>query len=1064
MQPASCLTCDTKLLKIRPSEQWRSALGSIKAGLAAGLLVLIIALPYKAVAAPGSVPTATNLAMAAGTNSLASGPSVPSGTVLTFVASVSSGSTKLTQGRVTLCDASAVSCTDIHQFGTAQLTSAGTARFRFVPGIGSHSYKAVFAGTPGASPAYAASNSATVALAVTSPAAKAKTTTTLTVTGDAGQYSMTANVEGIVDRPGLASPTGSVSFLNTSTANAVLGTSTVGPASSGVNLINSDNPSLAIAPTVIATADFNGDGFPDLVVGNYNTGTELLDVLLGNGSGSFTPVATPTGGHYTTRIAVGDYNGDGIPDLAVASIDDYSVTILLGNGDGTFRAGPSSIPITAQDMVTGDFNRDGIADLATAEGYAVSIFLGKGDGTFTEAGKNSWPGINPLYLAAGDFNGDGLTDLAVSDTAVSGTVFLLLNKGDSTFSKTALSPTTGLSLGGIAAGDLNGDGLLDLVLANYDGGSGNGVTVLLGKGDGTFEAAKLYGATPLGQRSVVVGDFNGDGTPDLATGQEFGGSIALLLGNGNGTFEDAIVENPNGGDNGYLAAADFNGDGFADLALPGAGVVNVLLAQPTKSVTAALPSVVLNQPGTYQIVVNYSGDGVYDSSSSPATGLFYRLSPTVTVTPSATNVQSPNPLTVAVAVAAVRGYPTPTGLVNLTTDSLLSSGYSSGYFALSQGSAIIPIPTYFLHTGTNLLIVNYLPDAASQSIYEGQSGSATVVVTPSPAAAPPQFSPPAGTYSSAQTVTFTDTTPGATMYYTVDGSDPTSASAVYNGPIAVMSTETIQAIAMANGFAASPISTASYTIGAPSFKPVLGSLSPAYTSAGGQGFALTVNGSGFSEDSAILWGSTPLATKFVNGNQLVAQVSASDDATAGIIPITVQTPSGGVVSSVLQFEIDSATTGSMAAPDFSTATATIAAGSTATYLVTLPSTATSVAAICLNLPTGATCSYSAAKEAVAVSTLSTTPGGTYTVTMVFTETEPGAATAVVLVPILLLPFAWVRRKTSSMRLCFMILLGALLLVPAACVTACGGNSGSTQTPPTVTQQVTSSATVSLTVQ
>jgi hypothetical protein len=403
--------------------------------------------------------------------------------------------------------------------------------------------------------------------------------------------------------------------------------------------------------------------------------------------------------------------------------------------------------------------------------------------------------------------------------------------------------------------------------------------------------------------------------------------------------------------------------------------------------------------------------------------------------------------------------------VNLTTATLFSSGYSSDYFALNQGSASIPIPTYVLHTGTNLLTVNYLPDAASQSIYEGQTGSATVVVTPPPFAAPPQFSPPAGIYSTLQTITFTDTTPASTMYYTQDGSDPTSASAVYNGPIAVTSTETIKAIAVAIGYAASPISTASYTIGAPSSKPVLGSLSPAFTSAGGQGFALTVNGSGFSEGSTILWGSTPLATQFVNGNQLVTLVSASDTVTAGTIPITVQTPAPGrLVSSVLQFEVDSATTGSTAAPVFSTATATIAAGSTATYPVVLPSTATSVSTTCLNLPTGATCSYSAASGAVTISTLSTTPAGAYTVTVVFTETEPGTATAVLLVPILLLPFAWLGRKTSSRRLCFAILLGSLLLVPAACVTACGGSSGSTQMPPTVTQQVTSSATVSLTVQ
>jgi hypothetical protein len=956
---------------------------------------------------------------------------------------------------VTLCDASARSCTDIHQFGTAQLTTAGTARFRFVPGIGNHSYKAVFAGTSGGSPAYAASSSATATLAVNGPATKVNTTTTLTVTGDAGQYAMTSTVEGIVNRPGLAAPTGSVSFLNTTATNAVLGTSAGGPASSGVNLINSENLPLPMASNLIATADFNGDGFPDLAtVGNYyDSGNALLYVLLENADGSFITVATPIPGLNPTWLTVGDYNGDGNPDLAVASFDSYTVSILLGNGDGTFRVVPRSIPITAQDMVTGDFNGDGIADLATAEGYAVSIFLGNGDGTFKAAQKNSWPEVNPLFLATGDFNRDGLTDLAVSDTAVTGSVFLLLNKGDGTFSKTGLTPATGIFVGGIAAGDLNGDGNLDLALAS-------GMTVLLGKGDGTFQAPKLYGGSAYG--SVVIGDFNGDGIPDLAAGA--GGSVTLLLGNKNGTFGDAIIDGGNEQGNSYLATADFNGDGFADLALPGTDV-NVLLAQPTESVTATLPSVVLTQPGTYQMIAKYSGDGLYQSSSSPVDNETFLLIPTVTVTPSATSVTSPSPLTVAVVVGAVKGYPTPTGLVNLTTATLYSSGYISNYFALSHGSATISIPTYVLHTGTNILTANYIPDAASQTIYEGQNGSATVVLVPPPSAAAPQFSPPAGTYSTSQTVAFTDATQGSTMYYTLDGSDPTNGSAVYSGPVAVASTETVKAIAMANGYAASPISSASYTIGAPGSKPVLVSLSPAFTSAGTQGFALTVNGSGFSKGSAILWGSTPLATQFVNGDRLVTQVPASDTATAGVIPITVQTStSGGVVSNGLQFEMDSATPGSTSAPVFTTAAASIAAGSTATYPVVLPSTATNVSATCLNLPTGAMCSYSAASEAIAIHTLSTTPAGNYTVTVVFTETEPGTMTAVVLMPILLLPFIYLRRKTSSRRLCFTIVLGALLLVPAACVTACGGNSGSTQTRPIVTQQVTSSATVSLTVQ
>jgi hypothetical protein len=1027
-------------------------LGLGNAGLATAFFALIIALPCKAIAGAVSVPTSTNLAMMTGTNSLASGASVASGTVVTFVAAVTSGATKLTRGRVMLCDALAASCTDIHQFGTAQLTSAGTARFRFVPGIGEHRYKAVFAGTPGGSPAYATSSSATATLAVPGSGAKAKTTTTLAVTGDAGQYAMTATVEGIVNRPGIAATSGSVSFLNTTAANAVLGTAAVGPASIGVNLINGGSQPLAIGSNLIATADFNGDGFPDLVVAEnyYDSGKALLNVLLENVDGSFTPVTTPIPGLNPTWLTVGDYNGDGIPDLAVASFDSYTVSILLGNGDGTFRIVPSSIPITAQDTVTGDFNGDGIADLATAEGYAVSIFLGNGDGTFKAAQKNSWPQVNPLFLATGDFNRDGLTDLAVSDTAVRGSVFLLLNKGDGTFSKTGLTPATGIFVGGIAAGDLNGDGILDLAL-------GSGMTVLLGNGNGTFQAPKLYSVSE--QESVVIGDFNGDGIPDLAAG---GG--ALLLGNGDGTFGDAIMGHANELGSGYVATADFNRDGFADVALPGSEV-NVLFAQPTVSVTATLPGIQLTKPGSYQMQAKYPGDGHYQSSSSPVSSVTFRLIPTVAVKPSVTSVQSPDPLTVAVIVTGVKGYPVPTGLVNVTNATLYSSGYISDYVLLNHGNASIPIITSALHIGTNLLTVNYFPDAASQSIYEEQTGSATVVMTTAPAAAVPQFSPPPGTYSTSQTVTFTDTTPASTMYYTLDGSDPTSASAVYKGPIVVTSTETIQAIAMANGYVASPISTASYTIGAAISKPILGTLLPAFTSAGNKSFALTVNGSGFTADSVVFWGKAALATQFVNANQLVTQIATSDIAAAGTIPISVQTPApGGAVSNALQFEIDSATTGSATPPAFRTTTATVAAGSTAVYPVILPSTATNVSATCLNLPTGATCSYSAASGTVTMSTLSSTQAGTYTVTVVFTETEPGVVAAVPLLPILLLPFAWLRRKTSSRRLCLMVLKVVLLLVSAACISACGGSSSSTGTPPVITHQMTSSATVSLIVQ
>jgi hypothetical protein len=166
--------------------------------------------------------------------------------------------------------------------------------------------------------------------------------------------------------------------------------------------------------------------------------------------------------------------------------------------------------------------------------------------------------------------------------------------------------------------------------------------VLLGKGDGTFQAPKLYGSTYLHQASVNIADFNGDAIPDLAIGQDFNGSIPILLGKGDGTFGNAVLAPTDTYPVGYLTVADFSGDGISDLVAAGdSRGFDLLLTQPTESITATLPSVVLTQPGTYQFAAKYSGDSLYQSSLSPADSFFFLLNPTVTVTPSATNVQSP---------------------------------------------------------------------------------------------------------------------------------------------------------------------------------------------------------------------------------------------------------------------------------------------------------------------------------------------------------------------------------------------------------------------------------------
>jgi hypothetical protein len=248
--------------------------------------------------------------------------------------------------------------------------------------------------------------------------------------------------------------------------------------------------------------------------------------------------------------------------------------------------------------------------------------------------------------------------------------------------------------------------------------------------------------------------------------------------------------------------------------------------------------------------------------------------------------------------------------------------------------------------------------------------------------------------------------------------------------------------------------------GTPQADALLDSLSPSIATAGGAAFKLTVNGSGFTSNSTVYWGSNALATQFVNGTQVAAQVPASDIARAGIDAVTVQNPSpGGSTSNALQFEVDSP--GTTTPPTFTPTTATIAPGATATFSVTLPASATDVSATCLNLPTGATCGYSATAGTVAIATTTSVPVGTYQITVVFAETLPDAATAAfVALPILLLPLFFIRKKLLVRRLWFVATLAAALSIATV---GCGGSSGTIVTNPQ-TYQVTSSGTVQLTVQ
>jgi FG-GAP-like repeat/Divergent InlB B-repeat domain/FG-GAP repeat len=355
-------------------------------------------------------------------------------------------------------------------------------------------------------------------------------------------------------------------------------------------------------PTSIAAGDFNGDGHLDLAVANEFT--DNVSILLGNGDGTFNTAVNYAAGDYPSSVAAGDFNGDGHLDLAVANYVSYNVSILIGNGDGTFNTAVNyAVGRYPYSVTAGDFNGDGHIDLAVANyrdtaglvSDYVSILLGNGDGTFNAA-VNYVPGSRPRSITTGDFNGDGHLDLAVANSN-SDDVSILLGNGDGTFNA-AVNYAAGDFPISVSTGDFNRDGYLDLAVAND---VSQNVSILLGNGDGTFNAAVNYAAGGF-LFSVSTGDFNGDGKQDLAVTLFSLDKVAILPGNGNGTFNAAV--NFTVGD-GPLAAAtgDFNGDGRLDLA--------------TANNTSGNISILLNTTRAQTLTVIKTGSGSGSVSSNP---------------------------------------------------------------------------------------------------------------------------------------------------------------------------------------------------------------------------------------------------------------------------------------------------------------------------------------------------------------------------------------------------------------------------------------------------------------
>jgi hypothetical protein len=282
-------------------------------------------------------------------------------------------------------------------------------------------------------------------------------------------------------------------------------------------------------PYSIGSGDFNGDGNADIATANYSSNT--VSVLLGDGTGGFGNATNFNVGSNPASVEIGDFNGDGKLDITTVNSNSKDVSVLLGDGTGSFgnatnfNVGPEPIFKAPISGAIGDFNGDGKLDIATANysDSSVSVLLGDGTGSF--GASTDFTVGRPYSIAIGDFNGDGKLDIATANVS-SNTVSVLLGDGTGRFGN-ATNFTVGNNPFFIAIGDFNGDGNADIAAANS---GSNTVSMLLGEGTGRFGNATNF-TVENSPTSVAIGDFNGDDNADIATANNGSNSVSVLLNN-----------------------------------------------------------------------------------------------------------------------------------------------------------------------------------------------------------------------------------------------------------------------------------------------------------------------------------------------------------------------------------------------------------------------------------------------------------------------------------------------------------------------------------------------------
>jgi hypothetical protein len=594
---------------------------------------------------------------------------VAAGTVVTLTATVTNPGS-VTAGTVDFCNADSTDCSPgSGLYGTAQLTSSGTASILKVFGYGANNIQAVFAPTVANAGSTSLTNFVTVA-------AGAITNTTLTAAGSPGNYTLSGAVTAFGTQP----LTGVVNFIDTTSGNAQIGTSSLG---TSVRTYSSVPYPVGHTPYGVVVGDFNGDGKVDLAITNATDNT--VSILLGNGDGTFQPQATYNVGGQPGPIAVGDFNGDGKLDLAIGNLTGQSISVLIGNGDGTFRSQVtySTSGVTPISIAVGDFTGAGKLDIVIADyPYStVQIMIGNGNGTFQPGLAST--GTAPVAIAPGHFDGSGWLEIVEYSQIGGGNI---LQGGPAGFFASlpghfdwdTYAPTYYAS--SIAVGDFNRDGKLDLAVTDpYD----NKVTIMLGSGAASFGGEiTIPTNNPL---SVAVGDFNGDGKLDLAVTHPSNNTVGIILGNGDGTFQPEIGYGV--GSSPYsVAVGDFNGDGIPDLAVTNAAgnTVSILFSEQIANYSQSGISAIGS--GTQYVLASYLGDASNAPSQSPTVPLTGTslLTQTISFAPIASPVTYGVP---PISLSATGG-----GTGNPVTFSVLSGpGHVSGNWLYVDGVGTIVV-------------------------------------------------------------------------------------------------------------------------------------------------------------------------------------------------------------------------------------------------------------------------------------------------------------------------------------------------------------------------------------